>query len=680
MNPAAHPRVGTARAAVCSPSSVSPSSSASVSLGLGTSVSPSSSVSVSPSTSASTDVLASEFRPSADVVQAWRDRLGALVADVDGGPRAVALLTALEELKAAASAAQARLAVRIDAARRAAEASEGVPLERRGRGVAVEIGLARAESPHRARSLVGAAKAWLHEMPHTFAALEAGRLSEHRALLLVRETACLPVEVRGEVDRLVCHDPRAMAGLGTRRLVALARSHAARLDPASLAARARRAEGERSVTLRPAPDTMTYLTALLPVAQGVAVLAALRRAADSARASGDPRSRGQVMADTLVERVTGQRTADAVPVAVNLVMSDATLLGAAHDGAVIDGHGPVPAQVARNLVAHGLDAGAAWLRRLYSDPAGDLLATTSSARFHAPGLAALLRVRDQGLCRTPYCDAPARELDHVVPAADGGATDLENGQGLCVACNRAKQAPGWLQRPDPVARDRAGRHTVLTTTPTGHTYRSTAPQPPIPLPLGVQPRLRVQPQLPAQPRLPVEPRLTEEPPLRAEPRLTGEPPLRVEPRLTGASPLRVEPRLPVEPRPPAGRRLPGDPRLPGEPRLADEPRLPEEPRLPATPLGGSRGLPTDDGSSVDRPTTGGVLGSAIGDPASPHGPRLGRRSRSLQMRRARASRARASRREAARRRALADAVAGPSPVDATFQALVDGLRSDAAPD
>jgi len=37
--------------------------------------------------------------------------------------------------------------------------------------------------------------------------------------------------------------------------------------------RTRRAEADRRVTLRPAPETMTLLTALLPVAQGVAASA-----------------------------------------------------------------------------------------------------------------------------------------------------------------------------------------------------------------------------------------------------------------------------------------------------------------------------------------------------------------------------------------------------------------------
>uniref|UniRef100_UPI0036F28F21 HNH endonuclease n=1 Tax=Mycobacterium simulans TaxID=627089 RepID=UPI0036F28F21 len=48
---------------------------------------------------------------------------------------------------------------------------------------------------------------------------------------------------------------------------------------------------------------MTWVSALLPVAQGVGAYAALRRAADT---TFDDRSRGQLMADTLVELVWGR--------------------------------------------------------------------------------------------------------------------------------------------------------------------------------------------------------------------------------------------------------------------------------------------------------------------------------------------------------------------------------------
>ena len=58
----------------------------------------------------------------------------------------------------------------------------------------------------------------------------------------------------------------------------------------------------------------------------MACLAALQRAADTARSDGDARSRGQVMADTLVERATGQANAADVDVEVQVVMTDSTLL------------------------------------------------------------------------------------------------------------------------------------------------------------------------------------------------------------------------------------------------------------------------------------------------------------------------------------------------------------------
>lgn len=394
----------------------------------------------------------------------------------------IELLRALEELRSAVTAVQSSVVLALDAAVRADEARAGVPAERRGRDVPSRVGLALRESPARARSFVGAARAWHTEMPHTLAALRAGRLSPWRATVLVRETAYLPVEVRELLDAEVCADPGGLEGLGTAALTARVKRRAAELDPAAVVARARRAESGRAVWVRPAPDTMAYVTALLPVAQGVGVYAALRRAADSAAATGEVRSRGQVMADTLVERVTGQASAEAVPVMVNLVVSDAALLGAGHEpGIVVDAAGAVasvPAQVARNLVANGVDAGAAWVRRVYADPAGHLVAASSSGRFFGDGLAALLRVRDQGLCRTPYCDAPIRHLDHVVPDADGGLTALPNGQGLCAACNEAKTTGGLHQAIGPPGG--GTRHTVTTTTRTGHRYTSVAPPPPRP--------------------------------------------------------------------------------------------------------------------------------------------------------------------------------------------------------
>ncbi|MCD4849984.1 HNH endonuclease [Arthrobacter sp. AK01] len=405
-------------------------------------------------------------------------------------------LRALEEMKSAITALQARVAVAFDLAQRAEQAEAGVPASERGQGVGAQVALARRESPNRGSRLLGLAKALVIEMPRTLAALQAGQLNEWRATLLVKETACLSVEDRTAVDEELAPDTGTFAGKGDKAIVAAAKAAAYRRDPRSVVGRASRAAAERTVSLRPAPDTMTYLTALLPVAQGVAVYAALTRAADSARSSGDARGRGQVMADTLVERSTGT-TGGISGINVDLVMTDRTLFQGDSEPARLKGYGIVPAEWGRELLGSaqaatlgqegansasgtgqtGQDHAAVpkteltvWLRRLYTAPTtGELLAADSKARVFAGGLRHFIETRDD-ICRTPYCDAPIRHIDHVVPWRSGGQTNLANGAGLCEACNHTKENPGWSTKAVP-----GDVHTVEISTPTGHSYQSKAP-------------------------------------------------------------------------------------------------------------------------------------------------------------------------------------------------------------
>jgi hypothetical protein len=378
-------------------------------------------------------------------------------------------LTAMERLKSAIAAAQARVTATLVGARIQAEADAGVPADRRGRGLGHEVGLARQESPVRGRQHLELAQVLVRELPHTLAALTRGEISEWRATLVARETATLSRAHRAQVDADLAD---RLAGAGDKRVADTARAMAYRLDPGSALRRIRGAEADRRVSMRPAPDTMARLTALLPVAQGVACYAALTKAADARRAAGDVRSRGQIMADTLVERITGQRAADTVRVEVGLVMTDQTLLGGDHAPAHLDGYGPIPGWLGRRLVR---DAERTWVRRLYTAPeSGDLVAMDSRRREFDGQLRHLIVLRDQ-TCRNAWCDAPIRHADHVVRAADGGPTTADNGQGLCEACNYAKEAPGWQ-----ASRVPDERHPVLTTTPTGHRYLSHAPDPPGP--------------------------------------------------------------------------------------------------------------------------------------------------------------------------------------------------------
>lgn len=382
---------------------------------------------------------------------------------------------ALETVKNAAAAAQARAAVALRELREEQERAAGRPTTRTAESVAAEVALARRESPHRGRILMGLAVVLGRELPRTSAVFAAGRVSEYRAMLVARETACLSREDRGRVDAVLADElPR----LSDRQLVARARQVAYALDPHSVVTRASRAEADRRVTIRPAADMMTLVSALLPMAQGVAVYAALSREADRVRAAGDPRSRGQVMADALVCRATGQAAPQDVAVEVQLVVSDEVLLGGDNGPGRLAGYGPVPAGVARRLVECASRSGRASLRRVFARPMdGRLVAMESTQRTFPAGLRRFIETRDE-VCRTPWCGAPIRHADHVIPARSGGATHAANGQGLCQQCNLVKEHPGWHARPGPGG-------AVAITTPSGAEY-TTFPPPVIP----VRPRTR----------------------------------------------------------------------------------------------------------------------------------------------------------------------------------------------
>ncbi|MFB0836363.1 HNH endonuclease, partial [Arthrobacter halodurans] len=77
--------------------------------------------------------------------------------DPDPDAAAVERIRALEVLKSAACAAQARIAAGFDASQRARQAAAGIPANRRGLGVGAQLGLARRESPHRGRVHLGLA-------------------------------------------------------------------------------------------------------------------------------------------------------------------------------------------------------------------------------------------------------------------------------------------------------------------------------------------------------------------------------------------------------------------------------------------------------------------------------------------------------------------------------------------
>lgn len=187
----------------------------------------------------------------------------------------------------------------------------------------------------------------------------------------------------------------------------------------------------------------------------------------------------------------------------------------------VDGYGPIPAVLARAVIAGApdllghapadLDSATRWLRRVFVDPVtGQPVAVDGRRRRFDGVLRTLIQVRDR-VCRVPYCDAPISDIDHIHRHTDGGLTSVDNGVGVCRRFNQIKETPGWSttvihNQPDtsppgtrqPGTRQPGTRqpgtgspgtrppghapgvtaphgHTMAITTPTGHTYYSTAP-------------------------------------------------------------------------------------------------------------------------------------------------------------------------------------------------------------
>jgi uncharacterized protein DUF222 len=411
------------------------------------------------------DPVAAEFA-------ATRARPTALAAQPAPGSDAARIdrITELEQLRGAIAAAQQAEMVAFAQSQVEAQIVDGdIDPTAVGRGIGDQIGLACRVSPFHGSRRLGIARALAFDLPGVRALLAAGRISEDLAAKVVSQTRHLDSDHHRLVDQQLC--AAGLDGLSIRQAATLAAKLAYEADRAGYVARGRTARTDRRVGLRPAPDTMSVLSGLLPVEQGVACLAALRHHTDAVVAAGDTRTRDQIMADTLVERVTGQAQATDVNVEVGIVLPVEALADPDQGGAAdVTGHGPIPAEIAHDILAD--TAGRRWWRRLFTGPAG-LIGADPRRRSFDGVLARLIRIRDGGRCRDPYCDAPIRHVDHIQPRRTGGPTSLANGRGVCARGNYVREMPGWRVE---LVHDGLGRHphTVRTTTPTGHTYTSRA--------------------------------------------------------------------------------------------------------------------------------------------------------------------------------------------------------------
>ncbi|RHA40068.1 HNH endonuclease [Cellulomonas rhizosphaerae] len=369
------------------------------------------------------------------------------VADL-AGPDLIAVIAAWDQVQAIGAARQAEAAREI-AARGGLAASYADD----------EIASALACTRQAAQALVLRAEA-LGREPALNDGLLNGMLDVRKVDAILAEVATL---VNGPVrDGIVREAAERGGSLTAPQLRRHVRQAVLLADPETAAKREVAARDERRVEVQWMPDSMVWLSAYLPAADGITVMTVLDALADS-RVPGETRTADQLRADALVDlfgdvldrgelpcgrplpQRKGRRTS------VEVAVGAGTLLGLDENPGFLAGYGPIPAPVARALAQD-----ATWSRLLHDAVTGAIL-ERSPVRYR-PGvdLTGLVTARDR-TCRFPGCRRPAMrcELDHRVPfdpsrpAED--QTTASNLDCLCKHHHQAKTDGAWTPRRDPVS-------------------------------------------------------------------------------------------------------------------------------------------------------------------------------------------------------------------------------------
>ncbi|MBT2247455.1 HNH endonuclease, partial [Arthrobacter sp. BHU FT2] len=132
--------------------------------------------------------------------------------------------------------------------------------------------------------------------------------------------------------------------------------------------------------------------------------------------------------------------------------------------AVLDGYGPIPPSMARNLVAEGADS----FYRVLVDPRdGAPLEIGRTSYRLTKAMRAWLRLRD-GTCPFPGCSNHSldNDADHLLAWANGGTTGISNLGQPCPKHHRLRHTTAW--KPTPATKTTPPGWT----SPTGRHYKS----------------------------------------------------------------------------------------------------------------------------------------------------------------------------------------------------------------
>ncbi|WAJ34301.1 DUF222 domain-containing protein [Arthrobacter sp. FX8] len=401
--------------------------------------------------------------------------------DILAGAREVEARVAGVKAKAAVGYAEAAHAV----------AGPGVPVVAQEMAVAAEIGCVLALGPRAAGSFLATSHALTSSLPRTLEALQSGTLSWQHAIVLADETASLDAVGAAALEAHFL-DPEAqdaargcpVGEMPAHRFRVKARTWRERHHAESIEKRHARGVAERRVEFRPDRDGMAWLGAYLPADQAQAGWNRLTAAARGLQGPGEDRTMPQLRADSFAAAIlgsgdtrggstsrsgtsaasgTGHRPSP-VRAEVLVTVPVFALMGLTDEPAMLDGYGPVPASMARRLVADG--AGSFY--RVLVDPRDGAPLEIGRKSYRVPrAMRAWLRMRD-GKCPFPGCSNTSlgTEADHLLAWHHGGTTGISNLGQPCPKHHRLRHTTGW--RPTPATTNEPPGWT----SPTGRHYTS----------------------------------------------------------------------------------------------------------------------------------------------------------------------------------------------------------------
>ena len=376
-------------------------------------------------------------------------------------------LEELARLEARTAALKVRLAADFAAASGAMSSSTSSPQERNARTMAVEAEIAcvLTISGGAAGALLDQARALTAGLPGTVAALQAGSISWQHARIMVDETAGLDLAGAAALEAhfLGPEAPGAARGCPAGELVparfrAKAKTWRERHHPLSIEKRHAKGVADRRVEYTPDRDGMAWLSAYLPAVTAEGIWNHITATARSLQGPDDARTLTQLRADVLARLTLGGQDGEGTstngglgipggklpsPRAQVLVTVPVfSLLGVTEEPAMLDGYGPIPGSMARDLVANGADS----FYRVLVDPRDGAPLEIGRTSYRIPkAMRHWLRMRD-GKCPFPGCSNSSldNEADHLLAWHQGGTTGIANLGQPCPKHHRLKHTTAWV--------------------------------------------------------------------------------------------------------------------------------------------------------------------------------------------------------------------------------------------